>query len=334
MRKFDIKRQLVDTALQFYTRVEKRGLPLEASKALLNLSRNRVSRDTANSILSKVKENLSLWIGDTSLVQVCKRYINYLIDKDKLSLAECSSPFVLTSSWEVFRGYLFEDLKSFFGEADLENSLEERTPEGRFSRLLETIKLRGLKRLSVASHLAYITDPYTFTPLTVKMLKTLKIKDRDAYMRFNSYVRSIGLRPLEAFALLHMTLEETPSKERAIDTLLGINREKELLREAEQLWNAGRFYEAHEVLEEVWSLSSDRKKREAYQGVIRVAIALHHYSSGEKERSLKVLKKALTQLKEGRLDLNLEEIASWTEEAIRKLQRGDELQKPPTLRVI
>ncbi len=45
------------------------------------------------------------------------------------------------------------------------------------------------------------------------------------------------------------------------------------------LFNAGKFYEAHEVLEDVWRQMTGEDRR-YLQGLIQVAVAFHHYSTG------------------------------------------------------
>lgn len=45
------------------------------------------------------------------------------------------------------------------------------------------------------------------------------------------------------------------------------------------LWNEGLFFEVHEVLERVWA-SATGPARHALQGVIQIAVALHHHAHG------------------------------------------------------
>jgi predicted metal-dependent hydrolase len=46
-----------------------------------------------------------------------------------------------------------------------------------------------------------------------------------------------------------------------------------------RLFNARRFYDAHEVWEDVWRESHGQEKR-FLQGLIQAAVALHHHSTG------------------------------------------------------
>lgn len=48
-----------------------------------------------------------------------------------------------------------------------------------------------------------------------------------------------------------------------------------------ELFNEAEFFEAHEVLEDVWRASSGEEKR-FLQGLIQVAVALHHFSTGNR----------------------------------------------------
>ena len=45
------------------------------------------------------------------------------------------------------------------------------------------------------------------------------------------------------------------------------------------LFNAAEFFDAHEVLEDVWRAAPE-PERKFFQGLIQVAVALHHYSRG------------------------------------------------------
>lgn len=46
-----------------------------------------------------------------------------------------------------------------------------------------------------------------------------------------------------------------------------------------QLFNSREFFEAHEVLEDVWRAAPE-PERKFLQGLIQVAVALHHHSRG------------------------------------------------------
>ncbi len=74
------------------------------------------------------------------------------------------------------------------------------------------------------------------------------------------------------------------------------NRGKlEVLREGIQLFNEERFWECHEVLEQIWHPAKGTE-RDTIQGMILTAAALVHAQKDENEVSLRMLKKAENKL--------------------------------------
>jgi|SRR5579872_1656401 len=65
------------------------------------------------------------------------------------------------------------------------------------------------------------------------------------------------------------------------------------LREFSRLWNAGRYFEAHEVLEDRWRRTSDPGER----ALIQCAAALHHLQRGNTPGAGKLLHAAKTPLR-------------------------------------
>lgn len=336
-----MEENLLGIAQHLFIRVEKRGLPLEASKALVNLIRGRGSKDIALSMLERAKKHLPFWIEDDSQVQVYKRYFNYLSKKEGLLLAEGFSPFVLINCWESFEGIVgegnaFERLKGFFLDLRVEELLDTAEP----SDLLETLTSRceAIKGQGfyIATHVAFMLNPHAFLPVTPRMGSVLGIKKVEPYLRLTGSLRERRIKPIEALSLFHMLYENVPPKRRYLEDMLGIDRELELLEEAKALWNSGRFYEAHEVLEEVWKITADPKRKECYQGVIRLAIALHHYKNGETERAVRVLEKAALQLQacNQNLRLNVRDLSLFASEMLRRLRSGEGPGEYPTLRVV
>lgn len=63
------------------------------------------------------------------------------------------------------------------------------------------------------------------------------------------------------------------------------------------LFNEGRFFDAHEVLEDVWRGASHPEKR-IWQGLVQVAVAFHHYSTGNRVGMRSVLVRAMKNLGE------------------------------------
>ena len=61
------------------------------------------------------------------------------------------------------------------------------------------------------------------------------------------------------------------------------------------LFNAGEYFDAHEVWEDVWRAAPVEEKR-FFQGLIQVAVALHHHSRGNLEGARSLLNRALRNL--------------------------------------
>ena len=70
---------------------------------------------------------------------------------------------------------------------------------------------------------------------------------------------------------------------------------EEGLAEAVDLFNAERYFEAHEVLERLW-LTADGPDRELYQGVLQVAVGLHHDARGNRKGAASMLAKSVSRL--------------------------------------
>ena len=67
------------------------------------------------------------------------------------------------------------------------------------------------------------------------------------------------------------------------------------LQEGIALFNRGRFFDCHEVLEEVWLEFSGERKR-FLQGLIQVAVALHHLRNGNRVGAERLLDAAVEKL--------------------------------------
>ena len=63
------------------------------------------------------------------------------------------------------------------------------------------------------------------------------------------------------------------------------------------LFNRGEFFDAHEVLEDVWRPSTE-PERKFLQGLIQVAVALHHHSKGNSAGATSLLRRAARNLEE------------------------------------
>ena len=90
-------------------------------------------------------------------------------------------------------------------------------------------------------------------------------------------------------------------------------------QEGIHLFNSGSFFEAHEVLEDVWRAAPAAEKR-FLQGLIQVAVALHHYSKENRVGTRSLLARARRNLSGypdefGGIDLKplMESLALWQE---------------------
>ena len=84
-----------------------------------------------------------------------------------------------------------------------------------------------------------------------------------------------------------------------------------------EFFNSGEFYDAHEVLEDVWREEQGPQKL-FLQGLIQVAVALHHHSTGNIVGCRSLLKRAgrnLSSYPENYSNLNLtqfrESVSAW-----------------------
>lgn len=62
-----------------------------------------------------------------------------------------------------------------------------------------------------------------------------------------------------------------------------------------ELFNEGHFYDAHEVLEDVWRETAGPPKN-FLQALIQIAVALHHHGAGNTTGATSLLAKAQTRL--------------------------------------
>jgi hypothetical protein len=82
---------------------------------------------------------------------------------------------------------------------------------------------------------------------------------------------------------------------RPIQSRVPARREEETLREGVDLFNRERFWEAHEVLEEIWHPATG-DDRDIIQGLILTAAALVHYQKNEKAVCISILGRASEKL--------------------------------------
>ena len=61
------------------------------------------------------------------------------------------------------------------------------------------------------------------------------------------------------------------------------------------LFNGAEFFEAHEVLEDIWRAAPAGEKK-FLQGLVQVAVAFHHYSTGNVVGMRSVMERAMRNL--------------------------------------
>jgi predicted metal-dependent hydrolase len=107
-------------------------------------------------------------------------------------------------------------------------------------------------------------------------------------------------------------------------------------RHGVDLLNQRRYFDAHEVLEDVWRLASGAD-RQFLQGLIQVAVALHHHSCGNCRGALSVLQRAAANLAPFpeefagiRLGQLREALRTWQD----ALEHGTQAPPPPCIAVL
>jgi predicted metal-dependent hydrolase len=100
-----------------------------------------------------------------------------------------------------------------------------------------------------------------------------------------------------------------------------------------RLFNQREFFEAHEVLEDVWRAAPASKKK-FFQGLIQVAVGLHHHSQGNIVGAVSVLKRAAKNLSaypDGFEGIRISEVVDSISTLTSALERG--LPLPPIPRL-
>jgi len=107
----------------------------------------------------------------------------------------------------------------------------------------------------------------------------------------------------------------------------------ELWTEGIELFNAGRFFDCHEVWEEVWKKAIGAEKL-FYQGMIQVAVAILHAERGNPRGARSTWDKArakLAPLPAEHMGIALGELCDAVAAFIRAALAGDPLPPPPTI---
>ena len=92
------------------------------------------------------------------------------------------------------------------------------------------------------------------------------------------------------------------------------------LEEGLLLFNDRKFYEAHEVWEDLWRETEDGPLRSLYQGLIQTAVGLHHLGSGNRVGWKSQLEKAIRNLEAGKIAPNALDISRLTSQLTEMLE--------------
>ena len=74
---------------------------------------------------------------------------------------------------------------------------------------------------------------------------------------------------------------------------------RDLLEEGLLLFNRGKFYEAHEVWEDLWRATGDPVLKTCYQGLIQAAVGMHHLARGNSVGGRSQVGKSMRNLRAG-----------------------------------
>jgi uncharacterized protein len=96
------------------------------------------------------------------------------------------------------------------------------------------------------------------------------------------------------------------------------------------LFNQGKFFDAHEVLEDVWRASPPEEKK-TWQGLVQVAVALHHHSTGNHVGMRSVLLRAMKNLAGHPRNFHRIEVPRLLKSLAGWLEAFDNHQPPPPL---
>src|SRR5262249_8362320 len=96
-----------------------------------------------------------------------------------------------------------------------------------------------------------------------------------------------------------------------------------------ECFNRGEFFAAHELLEDVWRAAPQENKK-FFQGLVQVAVAFHHHSTGNFVGMRSVLERAMRNLigRPGAL-AEFDRQVLWGSRAEWRRPSGDGLPRPP-----
>lgn len=103
-----------------------------------------------------------------------------------------------------------------------------------------------------------------------------------------------------------------------------------VLARAGRLFDAGLYFEVHELLEPHW-MRADGAERRALQGLIQVAVAFHHQERGNREGAISLLAEGLAKLEGAERAFPLP-LAGWRQalaDGLAELRAGGSAPAPP-----
>jgi uncharacterized protein len=109
----------------------------------------------------------------------------------------------------------------------------------------------------------------------------------------------------------------------------------EALIEAQRLLDAGRAFQAHEVLEGTWKASTPAE-RELWRGLAQLAVGLTHVQRGNRAGAVALLRRAAERISayadDPPYDLAIVDLVSWARASADRLADDGEPTPPPRLR--
>ena len=101
-----------------------------------------------------------------------------------------------------------------------------------------------------------------------------------------------------------------------------------------ELFNAGEFFDAHEVLEDVWRAAPAEEKK-FLQGLIQLAVGLHHYSRGNLAGARSLLARGNRNLgayPERHRGIDLRQLRGRVEQWVQALENNETVPAVPRLK--
>ncbi len=280
--------------------------------------------------LHEVKEKLDLWIYDDSLRQVYKRFVNHIVKHEPENLFLRAFIPVLVFEQESIlrfselsppRPGLFHNLLKYLKTREeginrflhlKVGNLKDTDFKERRAVLLRLNKVLFYKKRDITFRFlfrfAHTLYPRTYMGVNDFLEHRFKIISINSYLAMLDNLRnSLKAEDLEENPQLLrdielgviMTLDNFKPKVNPVLESFGFSVEYELSLKAMLLWGKRKFYEAHEVLEEIWKLKKgDKRAREYLQGVIRLALVYHHLKKKRFESADNVLRLAVRQIED------------------------------------